>query len=254
MSAGSSDRVRLEIADGVAEVWLNRPAKRNALDLAMFEAIAGTIDRLASIADLRAVLLTGEGPAFCAGIDLMAVDQIAAVDLLSRTHGPANIFQYCAWGWRALAVPVIAVISGQAFGGGLQIALGADIRLAAPDARLSVMESRWGLIPDMAGTVLLPHLVRDDLIRDLTYGARIVGAEEATAIGLCTRVCADALADGRALARAIAGQSPEAVRAAKRLLAISPDELERRLLAESVEQQALLRSAWHLALLSRREG
>ncbi len=248
-----SERVSLAVANGIAEVRLSRPGKRNAIDLAMFEAIAATIGALAARDDVRVVVLSGEGAAFCAGIDLGALEQVAAVDLGRRTHGPANLFQQAAWGWRALPCPVIAAIHGQAFGGGLQIALGADIRIVAPDAQLSIMEAKWGLVPDMAGTVLLRGLVRDDVLRELTYTARIVGGHEAVAIGLATRVADDPHAEALALARSIAGQKREAMRAAKRLLAMSDEEAAVRLRAEAVEQGALLPSAVQMALRAGRK-
>lgn len=239
-----SQRLSLTIADRIAEVRLTRPDKRNALDLAMFEAIAATIAALQARDDVHVVVLSGEGAAFCAGLDLDAIDQLAAVDLNRRTHGPANLVQQAAWGWRTLHCPVVAAIHGQAFGGGLQIALGADIRLVAPDAQLSVMEGRWGLVPDMAGTLLLPGLVRDDVARELTYGARIVDGREAAAIGLATRVAEDPQAEALTLARELADRNPSALRAAKRLFAMNDEEAAARLKAESAEQGALLTSAF----------
>jgi enoyl-CoA hydratase/carnithine racemase len=163
------------------------------------------------------------------------------VELAARTHGLANDFQQVAWGWRTLPVPVIAAVHGVAFGGGLQIASGADIRIAAPDARLSVMELKWGIVPDMAGFALWRGTVRDDVLRELTYTAREFGAEEAQALGFVTRIAADPHAEALALARAIAGRNPQAIRAAKRLANLETGAAE-ILAAESGEQAALLRS------------
>jgi enoyl-CoA hydratase/carnithine racemase len=158
-----------------------------------------------------------------------------------RTHGKANGWQQVAWGWRELPVPVIAAVHGVAFGGGLQIALGADVRLVHPDTKLSVMEIQWGIVPDMAGCVLLSEFVRPDVARELTYTGRLVGDAEAVALGLATRVSEDPLRDARELARQIAGRNPEAVRAAKRLFnGASPVDAAAVLLAESREQQAIL--------------
>lgn len=241
-----SQRVTIEVADGVAEVRLSRPDKRNALDLAMFEALGAAVDSLRGRDDVRAVLLYGEGPAFCAGIDLASFSGAGAAHLQNlepRTHGIANLFQHAAWGWRELPVPVVAALHGFAFGGGMQIALGADIRIAAPDTRLSIMEIRWGLVPDMAGFPLLRGLVRDDIARELTYTGREVLASEGVSLGLVTRLADDPLAAGRALARQFADSSGSAMRANKRLFALAAQgDDAATLLAESREQQALLGS------------
>lgn len=248
-----NDRVRIEIDErGVADVRLVRGDKMNALDAPMFSALQAAIETLRQTPRLRAVVLHGEGKAFCAGLDMASFADMAGAqgsapeDLRARTHGLANGPQQVALGWRALAVPVIAAVQGAAFGGGLQIALGADIRLLARDARMSVMEIKWGIVPDMAGMVLARGLLRDDVLRELTYSGRIVAADEAVAIGLATRVCDDALAEARALAAAIAQRNPDAVRAAKRLLnqaARSLDASAAALLqAESDEQVALIGS------------
>lgn len=236
------ERVIWTIEDGVAEVRLARPDKMNALDPAMFAAILATIDALATAPGLRAVVLSGEGRAFCAGLDMASMASAGAgIDIAARTHGLANGFQQVAWGWRTLPVPVIAAVHGVAFGGGLQIAGGADVRIAAPDTRLSVMELKWGIVPDMAGFVLWRGTVRDDVLRELTYTAREFGAAEAQALGFVTRLAEDPLAEARTLAHAIAARNPDAIRAAKRL-ANHEGDAAAVLLAESVEQAALLRS------------
>ncbi len=176
----TNDRVTIEVADGIADVTLNRPDKLNALDRAMFTALSEASTGLAKRDDVRVVVLSGGGRAFCAGLDLAAMAGDPSFGLLDeRSYGIANVFQNAAWGWRSLPVPVIAAIHGVAFGGGLQIALGADIRIVAPDAKLAVMEARWGLVPDMAGIALLRGLVRDDVARELTYTARQFSGTEA---------------------------------------------------------------------------
>ena len=219
-----NDRVRIEIDScGVADVCMVRGDKMNALDAAMFEALAAAIDRLKTEAGLRVVLLHGEGKAFCAGLDMgrfekMGDGQDAALSRLGpRTHGISNAPQYVAWGWRELPVPVIAAVHGVAFGGGLQVALGGDVRLVTPDTKMSVMEIKWGLVPDMAGMVLMRSLLRDDVARELTYSGRVVLGEEAVRIGLATRACADPLAQAREMAQAMAQRSPSAIRTAKQL-------------------------------------
>lgn len=239
-------RVTLDVRDGIADVVLNRPDKMNALDGAMFEAINGTIAELAARDDVTVVVLSGAGRAFCAGIDLAFLSEAANVgNLAERTHGDANAFQQVAWGWRALEVPVVAALHGVVFGGGLQIALGADIRIAHPDTRLAVMEARWGLVPDMAGYPLLRENLRGDVARELVYTGRQVSGTEATDLGLVTRTAEDPRAAALALATEIAANSPAALRAAKRIFHISQDDQLPALdvlLAESREQQVLLES------------
>lgn len=235
--------------DGVVELHLARADKMNALDSAMFDALVAQGQRLREDRTVRAVVIAGRGSAFCAGLDMASFARMgdgARLDLLARTHGIANLPQYIATVWRDVPVPVIAAVHGVAFGGGLQLALGADLRLVTADTRLSVMEIKWGLVPDMGGTPLLRALVRDDVARELTYTGRIVNGEEAVALGLATRVVADPLAEAQRLAHEIAARSPEAIRAGKRLLnamadpAVSDAQL---LLAESEEQQMLIGSA-----------
>ena len=218
-----SDRVIVTKQDGVADVRMNRPDKLNALDQAMFEGLVEMGGALAKDKSLRAVVLSGEGRAFCAGLDFasfmgMAQSERPARSLLDRGESIANFAQQAAWVWTELPVPVIAAVHGVAFGGGLQVALGADIRIVAPDAQFSVMEIKWGLIPDMSGTQTLRHLVRLDIAKELTFTGRIVRGEEAVALGLATRVSANPREDALAMAREIAGKSPDAVRAGKRLL------------------------------------
>ncbi len=245
------NRVRIQIdANGVADVCLVRADKMNALDFEMFDAIAAAITRLKTEPGLRAVVLHGEGKAFCAGLDMGRMAKLSSGepggmrDLRPRTHGIANSAQYLGLGWRELPVPVIAAVHGVAFGGGLQLALGADIRLVTADLKMSVMEIKWGLVPDMAGVVLMRGLVRDDHARELCYSGRIVSGVEAATLGLATRVCVDPLVDALAMAQAMAQRSPDALRADKRLMNLCNQTLDasaaRLLLAESVEQVALM--------------
>ncbi|HEY5072322.1 MAG TPA: crotonase/enoyl-CoA hydratase family protein [Caulobacteraceae bacterium] len=247
------DRVILTMDRGVADVRMVRVDKMNALDDAMFEALITTGERLKTEPGLRAVVLSGEGRAFCAGLDMGSFGRMAqgprpraetAVgELTGRTHGIANRAQYAVWVWREIPVPVIAAVHGVAFGGGFQLALGADMRFVAPDARLAVLEIKWGLIPDMAGTQLLRHLVREDIVRELTYTGRIFSGDEALAMGLATRLAADPRAEALALAHEIAAKNPDAVRAAKRLLNAAPtSDPAAGLIEETREQIALIGS------------
>ena len=249
-----NDCVRLTIDHGIADVRLSRADKLNAIDPDMFKAIAEVGARLNEDRDVRAVVISGEGRAFCAGLDverLMAAAKghplLPFADLTQRTHGIANWAQHLVWLWRELPVPVIAAVHGVAFGGGFQLALGADLRYVAPGTKLAIIETKWGVVPDMAGTQLMRHLAREDVVRELTYTGRIFSAEEAVAFGFATRVVADPLAVASATAREIAARSPDAIRAAKRLLnlAVACDAAT-GLAAETAEQKALLGKANHV--------
>jgi enoyl-CoA hydratase/carnithine racemase len=241
-----TDRVSITIADGVADVRLNRPDKMNALDRAMFEGIAAAGATLRAARGLRAVVLSGTGRAFCAGLDMASFAGSGSGgdgDIAARSHGDANLFQHVAWLWRELPVPVIAAVHGVAFGGGFQIMLGADVRIAAPDTKLSIMEIKWGLVPDMAGIALTRGLVRDDVLRELTYTGRVFTADEGLANGCITRLDPEPHAAALALAREIAGKNPHAVRGAKRLYNQAAEADAATILrAESIEQKALIRS------------
>ncbi len=250
------DRIKVELKDGVADVRLVRADKMNALDDAMFSALIETGEDLKTRPGVRAIVLSGEGRAFCAGLDMGNFGKMASGErsggqsstgevLLTpkRTAGGSNRAQHAVMVWREQAAPVIAAIHGVALGGGFQLALGADIRFVAADTRMSVMEIKWGLVPDMAGTQLARHLVREDIIRELTYTGRIFSGEEAGQIGFATRVVADPRAEALAVAREIAGKNPEAIRAAKRIYnAAVYDDAKSGLMAESVEQIKLIGS------------
>ena len=241
-----SDRVRVEIKNHVAELTLNRPEKHNAVDLAMFEALIEAGESLAENADVRSVVMHGAGDNFCAGIDL-SIFQGSGLDGLDknafrpRDGSPANFFQSAAYVWRALPVPVIAAIEGVAFGAGLQIALGADIRYAKANAKLSIMEIRWGIIPDMAITATLRDIMPADRVKQLAYSGRIIAGSEAEIIGLITTVHDDPLDAARRLASEIAGKSPDAIRAIKSLMNDSwHDSVEGALKREAELQMSLL--------------
>ncbi|MEY4249090.1 MAG: hypothetical protein RJA87_723 [Pseudomonadota bacterium] len=243
------DRITVDIQGGVADVRLVRVDKMNALDDAMFEALIKTGERLKTEAGVRAVVLSGAGRAFCAGLDMGNFDKMASGERKGgtglvetpRTEGGSNRAQHAVMVWREIPVPVIAAVHGVAFGGGFQLALGADMRFVTPDARMAVMEIKWGLVPDMAGIALLRRLIRDDQARELTYSGRQFSGEEALSLGLATRVCADPYAEALAFARDVASKNPDAIRADKRLMNLADDGDQRAiLLAESVEQSALI--------------
>ena len=216
-----SNRLQISIDNHVAEVVLNRPDKHNAVDMRMFDELAEAGQRLAAERSVRAVVLTGAGENFCAGIDVSIFsepgDAIDPASMAPQAGSDANRFQRAAYTWRELPVPVVCAIRGVAFGAGAQIALGADLRYAAPDAKLSIMEIRWGLMPDLALSVTARGLVREDRLRELAYTGRVVGAPEALELGLVTALHDDPLQAARRTAALIAARSPDAIRAMKQM-------------------------------------
>ena len=224
-SAQSEQLVTIDITDGVADVRLNRAEKYNALSPDMFKAIIDAGETLAANKDVRAVVLSGNGRGFCAGLDMSSMAGLAETDkssgdgpnLLAKGEGPENFAQRPAYVWKKMPVPVIAALHGVAYGGGAQVALGADIRIAAPDTKMSVMEIKWGLIPDMSLTQTLRDLVPVDVAKELTFTGRIMSGEEAKELGLVTKVSDQPLEDALAMAREIATKSPDAIRAGKQL-------------------------------------
>lgn len=218
-----SELVALEVRDHIGFVKLNRPEKYNALSVDMFQKIIEVGETVRKDKSIRVVVLSGEGKGFCAGLDFESFQKMAGsekgVNLFERAPGtPANMAQQVAYIWKQVPVPVIAALHGVAFGGGLQIALGADIRLAAPDMKMSVMEIKWGLVPDMSATQTLCDLLRLDVAKELLFTGRIVDAAEAAEIGLVTRVCEDPLAEACKMAGEIAVKSPDAISKGKQLL------------------------------------
>ena len=239
-----SERVIIEVANHIAVVTLNRADKMNALDPEMFKAINNTIDELRTMDDVRVVVLKGQGRAFCAGLDLSNFTNSGGSpgsDLIERTYGLANAWQQVAWGWRTLDVPVIAAVHGIAFGGGFQIMSGADIRFIHPDTRCSIMEMKWGLVPDMGGFPLWRGIVREDHLRQLIYTNEEFSGTQAQAMGFATHVAADPLEDAMALATVIAGKNPAAIRGSKRICNLLGESSDAELLmAESVEQDKVI--------------
>jgi enoyl-CoA hydratase/carnithine racemase len=241
-----SDRVSIDLADnGVAQVRFTRGDKMNALDPTQFEAITEAGNALREMAGLRVAVLSGEGRAFCAGLDTSSFggDPTGSGTLAERTHGNANRSQEAAMTWRKCPVPVIAAVHGVCFGGGLQIASGADIRVVHPATRMAVMEMKWGLVPDMGGYALWRGLVRDDVLRELTYTNREFSGADALGLGFATMVEDDPLARATAIAETIANKNPQAIRGAKRLFKVMQEEGEDAiLLAESEEQDKIIRT------------
>jgi enoyl-CoA hydratase/carnithine racemase len=241
-----SERVKVTVADGIADVRLDRPDKLNGLDRGMFAALDALGGRIAADRSIRCVVLSGEGRSFCAGLDFMSFMEDGgdgpSGSLLDRPDGAvANLAQRAAQVFLEIPVPVIAALHGHVYGGGLQIALAADIRFCHPDARLSVMEIKWGLIPDMTGTQTLRRLVRLDVARELTYTGRIFSGAEAAALGVVTRLSDNPHEDAMVLAREIAAKSPDAIRAAKEVLDRAGDVgfAEGLLLEEQIQKRII---------------
>ena len=232
-----NDRVSITVTDQIADVKLTRADKMNAIDPAMFEGIGAAIDELATRTDVRCVVLSGEGRAFCAGLDMASMAAGGSGTSHERNEQGSILPQHVTWGWRNLPMPVIAAVHGVAMGGGFQIMSGADIRIAAPGSRFAIRETYWGLVPDMAGFPIRRGLVRDDVLRELVYTAREFGADEALAHGFVTRIADDPHAAAMDLACAIAGRSPHAIRGAKRLCNMAHDADPRAMLVAETDEQ-----------------
>ena len=226
------DLVTISMIDGIADVKMNRADKRNALDNAMFTSLSAAGDYLKTLDGLRVVVLSGDGASFCAGLDFSSFAQMAEAgprgdssDTKPDMNAGAmvdgritHMAQQVCWVWQEVPVPVIAAVHGHALGGGIQIALGCDIRIVHPDTQLSVREVHWGLIPDMTGTLMLSRLARPDVVKNLVFTARIFSGKEGHELGLVTQLSQDVHADAMTMAREIAGRSPDAVRGAKKLI------------------------------------
>ncbi len=239
-----NERVTTSIDNHVATVMLNRAAKRNAVDLAMFSALAETAESLRNNPSVRAVVLCGDGEHFCAGIDTAVFqndgNDVSLTEMLEPVEGStANFFQSAATVWHDLPVPVLAALQGSVFGAGLQIAMGADLRYASPDVRMSIMEIKWGLIPDMGITTTLAGVVPIDRVRELAYTGRIFSATDALDFGFVTEVIEDSLSKAQNVAAKIASKSPDAIRAIKKLINDSWKDDP----ASSLRREAILQAA-----------
>lgn len=237
-------RVTTTIQNHIAHVELTRSDKMNAVDPAMLAAIIEAGEALRGNTDVRAVVLSGQGDAFCAGLDVASFAALAGSDpmdiMMPRTHGPSNDYQHASMIWQQLDVPVIAVLQGVCFGAGLQIVSGADIRIAAPNTRMSILEMKWGLVPDMGGMVLWPALMRADVLRRLTYTGEEFTGEAAEGYGLVTEVNDTPLERALELAKLIASKSPSAVRAGKALITYALENASEAVLLEESRAQASL--------------
>lgn len=230
--------------DGIAQVRLARPEKLNALTLPLLGELVVTARRLRRDRTLRAVVLAGEGDSFCAGLDFANVlrrPADVAKAFAPRPWRGTNTFQEACWAWRRVPVPVIAAVRGHCLGGGVQIALAADFRFASPDSTWSVLEGKWGIIPDMSGVQALSELVGIDTAKRLTMTAEMLTGEQARDLGLVTELDADPVTAATAFARRLAERSPDALAAAKRLFDATWHRSPRRTFArERIEQAFLL--------------
>lgn len=255
-SDGSNNEPRVIVntdSQGIAQVQLNRPKQLNALDMKMFETISQTIKDLKNDRSIRAVVVSGNGKSFSSGLDVTKISKESANPfttfdrLLKREDGEiSNLAQHVAYGWRQLPVPVVCVVHGHCYGGGLQIALGADIRLATPDSKLSIMEAKWGMIPDMSATVTLRELVRIDVAKELTFTGRVISGTEAAEYGLVTRCVEDPHAEAMKVCKEIVEKSPDAVALAKELYQKTwADCSQKDALVEETELQRKLLVSWN---------
>jgi enoyl-CoA hydratase/carnithine racemase len=243
-----TELVTISIENHVADVRFNRPEKYNALSLDMIAAMENAINKLAKESAVRAVVVSGEGKGFCAGLDfeifaaMQSKEGNKIINLTDRYENRiTNIFQHIAYGWKQLPMPVIAAIHGVALGGGCQIALGADIRFCTPDAKFSIMEMKWGLIPDMSASQTIRDLVSIDVAKELIFTGKIIKGEEAARLKLVTRVCEKPHEEAMILAKEIASKNPEAIRAAKKLLnKVWHGDSARGLLMESELEMTLI--------------
>lgn len=216
----STDRILCDIKDHIAYVYMNRPDKLNGLDMAMFKEMIACAKKLRKNRSVRAVVLAAKGDSFCAGLDFKALSKdpmMVPKVFLKWPWTKQNIAQQIAHCWRDLPVPVICAIHGNCFGGGMQIALACDYRIATPETNLSIMEMKWGLIPDMSGMVTLSRLTRVDIAQELTMTGRQFSAQEGYEYGLISKLAADPQAEAQALAEVIASKSPDAIAATKYL-------------------------------------
>ena len=256
-----SELVTISIENHVADVRFNRPEKYNALSYDMITAMANAINRLAKETGVRAVVVSGEGKGFCAGLDFenfaaMKSKEKKEGDMLKNLvdryeNGITNIAQHVAYGWKQLPMPVIAAVHGVALGGGCQIALGADIRFCTPDAKLSIMEMKWGLIPDMSASQTVRDLVSIDVAKELIFTGKVISGEEAYRLKLVTHVCEKPHEEAMKLAKEIASKNPDAIRAAKKLLnEVWHGDSPRGLLMESELEMTIIRTPNQLEAVS----
>ena len=244
------NRISITVENGVADVRLIRSDKMNALDGQMFEALIEAGDVVSKDKTVRCVVMSGEGRAFCAGLDMGNFGKISEGEsgatkerepLAVRTHGIANRAQQAVWAWRRCPVPVIAAVHGVAFGGGFQVMLGSDIRIVHPETKLSIMEIKWGLVPDMAGTALMREPARGDVVRELTYTGRVFSGAPAVDYGFAARTADDPYTESMALAKEIASKSPSAIQAAKGIFnAVATMDDAGVLLQESIAQDSVM--------------
>jgi len=214
------DPVLIDIKNEIAFVTLNRPNKHNALNMAMFTAIDNATKRLRKDKSIRAVIVNGEGVDFCTGLDVKSVMSSganAAKLLFKWLPGQSNLAQRVSSAWRKVPVPVIMVLHGRVWGGGLQIALGGDFRIASPNTSFSIMEAKWGLIPDMGGTLAFKEQMPVDQAKLFAMTGQEISSDLALSYQLITETSEDPMSRALELANNFKRQSPDALAGVKRL-------------------------------------
>ena len=251
-----SNRVDIEYQGNIAHVILNRSDKRNAMDEQMFMALDQAIKQLKKDKQLRAVILSGKGVDFCSGLDVKSVEQDRLVMyrfLKKWLPWRANLVQRVVQGWRTLPVPVICAVHGRCYGGATQLALGCDFRIGSPDSEYSIMESRWGLIPDMAGSLTLRHIMNLDRAMQLTMTSELIAAPQALEFGLISEIADEPLAKAEQMAAAFSARSPDAIAAIKKLYYKVWSQNSGRLMARESLYQTLIITNKNCAIAKQRE-
>ncbi|MBB1354311.1 crotonase/enoyl-CoA hydratase family protein [Pseudoalteromonas sp. SR45-5] len=235
--------IKLEKQNGIATVTLSRAKKQNALSFEMFVELNKAIKNIKRDRSIRAVVIKGDGEHFCAGLDIsavMAVPLNIIKLLLKWLPGNQNLAQKVVLGWQSLSVPVIAQIDGNCLGGGLQIALGADYRIVHIDAKLAIMEARWGLCPDMGANVMMSGLVKRDQALWLASHANPITAQQANELGLVTQLTDDTQQATQNMLNTLLERSPDTLAAIKRVTQLSYKPNQRKILAKETFSQIRL--------------
>ena len=234
--------IRIEKKQGIATVYLNRPAKRNAMSFELLRELVAVAKKIKSDRSIRCVILTGETNVFSAGIDLADLNNpknraYAAWELIKPGQ---SLFQKAFLIWQELPVPVIAAIEGYCFGAGMQLALAADIRIAHPKTQMSIMETRWGLVPDMGLTRSIKGIIGVDLAKELSLTARVFDGDYAKEIGLVTHLNDSPVEQAQLLAQEMLQRSPDALAAVKQVLDAMEHQPKKSLRLEKIWQLKLL--------------
>ena len=234
--------IAVTVTDNIATITLNRPDKKNAMSFAMMRELIDCAGWIKKDKTIRAVIITGAGDTFCAGIDLADLNEPKGrASIVWELVKPAqSLFQKVCLIWRDMPVPVIACMHGHCIGAGLQLALACDIRIATPDCQLAIMEAKWGLVPDMGLTQSALHVVNADILKELAMTARTIDGEEAKNLGLVTHICDNPVAYAIELSSELANRSPDAVLASKRVVNAMTQQKSGVIYQEKLWQLALI--------------